>query len=89
VIKVVKRRKEEFDNLMASGNTQLKEGELDKAKNSFTEASKIYPKNNITKSKLLEVNAKIATEGKQNERAPTHGRLHPGPQQHPQQQQRT
>jgi tetratricopeptide (TPR) repeat protein len=62
-----KTRKEEFDNLVANGNTQLQEGELDKAKSSFTEASKIYPKNDITKDKLLEVNAKIATEGKQNE----------------------
>jgi tetratricopeptide (TPR) repeat protein len=70
-----KRRKEEFDNLVASGNNQLQEGELDKAKNSFTEASKIYPKNDITKAKLLEVNAKIATEAKQNEVAGKYNKI--------------
>ena len=62
-----KRRKEEFDNLVTSGNTQLKEGELDKAKNSFTEAAEIYPENKLIRDKLLEVNAKIAAEQKQNE----------------------
>ena len=61
------KRKEEFDDLVESGKNQLKEGELDKAKTSFTEASKIYPENKLIKDKLLEVNAKIATEGKQNE----------------------
>ena len=61
------KRKEEFDDLVESGKNQLKEGELDKAKTSFTEASKIYPENKLIKDKLLEVNAKIATEGQQNE----------------------
>ena len=61
------KRKEEFDDLVESGKNQLKEGDLDKAKTSFTEASKIYPENKLIKDKLLEVNAKIATEEQQNE----------------------
>ena len=61
------KRKEEFDDLVESGKNQLKDGDLDKAKTSFTEASKIYPENKLIKDKLLEVNAKIATEGQQNE----------------------
>ena len=62
-----KRRKEEFDNLMASGNTQLEGLELDKAKNSFTEASKIYPQNDVAREKLIEVKAKLSEEVEQNE----------------------
>jgi len=62
-----KVRKDEFNELMASGNTQLQDGELDKAKNSFIEASKIFPNNNAPKDKLTEVNQKIKTQGEQNE----------------------
>ena len=63
------KRKEEFDDLVESAKNQLKEGELDKAKNSFIEASKIYPENKLVKDKLLEVSEKIASETKQNELA--------------------
>ncbi len=62
-----KRIKEAFDNLMASGNTQLEDLELDKAKQSFSEASKLYPKNDVARNKLLEVNTKIAAEAKKTE----------------------
>ena len=63
-----KAKKKEFDNLMASGNTHLQEGELDKAKTSFTEAAKLYPNDNAPKDKLTEVNTKIKTQGEQNKK---------------------
>ena len=62
-----RKRKEDFDNLVESGKSQLKDGDFDKAKTSFTEASKIFPENRLVKDKLLEVNAKIANELQQNE----------------------
>lgn len=57
-----KIKKDEFDNLMASGNAKLEEKEFNEAKTSFSDASKIYPKSAVAKSKLLEVNSKIAAE---------------------------
>ena len=62
-----KKRKEEFDDLVESGKNQLKDGDLDKAKTSFTEASKIFPENRLVKDKLSEVEAKIVEETRQNE----------------------